>query len=935
MKITVNKEVIKMNKKIALILFFCLIGNVFAVSQLTLQINELSFIQATQVIDDDDSIAFVDVFIVNEQGTTQHSFINVIEGQQLIGINENETAYYNFMDDDGLETGMGFLIPITGIPINPPATPKITVIENARITPTVYDEENALYELLIETDVNEFHSLNSIEWIYSIQNGLQNQSIELTGGPKTFSGKLMNLTEKNIISSKIKAIDFTGKTHEFNIGERIFNLMKLNPFCNDEEFYDLDGDGLFTCIDVECLFNYVVGLPVNPVCKNINEYSSAIEDGIITAGDAQRMFYQVCPYGTCIQGECIVEGTLKEKKLNEKIFFQGTGQSFIQLKFTDEMQSNVYASNVFDDDGMIEQVDVYFDDGQGINQNTYFNVSQGQELNLSIPLNSLSYYSFSDSDGSIIGIGFFLQIFAADAPNFCELYPEHPSCVPLPKLIESAKLTARLNEEERKYYLDAEVKVKEEYEMDWVKIEYDFFNKNYFKTLELNEYGTLFIGTLGPFDSELITFAKARAKSNEITDSKNITPRWDYLLLGMFDCEEENPLLPQLYPRIINSPGFVLIENYFDIEYAIGNAGAIDANSFQFKTIWNEEIKKDERINSLTVNESKFFEENIYAGNTPGKKTFTINVDYLNEVIESNETDNVLNTIIWVRLNQFDVNYNYNNTYFLGDLREINLKDLFKKNVENAECEIIYPSGKTIKLISDNKGIIKFTLIEGGIHTLKASKEKFENFEGRFEIESIKVGYKKELETGDVQLIQLKTIEGKTVSNAEITIISPSGKTIKLETNEKGQAFFAVQEKGTHVFIIKRKDVSFFNSKFESLTLMEQVSLIMTNFIEVTAGTTLIEWILFLMLLALSAYAGKTTFTKLKSKIKKGSTREMKQQMVLFSIIAGTIFILPITVKILIGIEIALAVALIEITAILFSEYYEKQKEKTKKIKVE
>ncbi|MBN2126820.1 MAG: hypothetical protein JW703_00335 [Candidatus Diapherotrites archaeon] len=941
-----------MNKKIFAFIFILFLAlNCSAASQLTLQINESSIIEATHVYDNDNSIAFVDVFIINAQGTTEHSFTNVTEGQELLGITEEETAYYNFMDDDGTEIGLGFLIPISGIPSTPPVIPSITVIQDAWITPSVYDEENGRYQLLIEADVNENHSLDNVEWIYSIEGSLQNQSLELTGGPNIYSGILDNLTGEKIITSKIRATDSQAKIYEFNLGKKIFNLMAVNPFCNYSQNPDVDGDGLFTCMDVECLWNYILNFELNPECRNIEDYASAIDDGAITAGDVQRMFLQVCPYGRCSEGECIVQGNLKETKKENKIFLQGEGQSSIQLKFTDSEHSDVYVSHLYDDDATIGKLDVYYDNGNGTTRLEYFNVSQNQYLGISIPEDATSYYSFSDYDGTIIGIGFFLEISEPDAPSFCELYPQDPSCVPAPDLIESATIKARLNETEKKYYLDFEVKVFAGNEIDWVKIEYNFFNKNYVETLTLTGNETTFTGSLGPFENELITFSRVRAKSEENTDTLYLSPRWDYLLVGMISCEEicwdniDNDadgfidegcaILPQLYPRITSLPEFVLIGKYFTLSYAIGNSGGEDANSFKFKTLFEKEKIREETINSLKINESKEFEEELFSGIEPGRKTVKIEVDILNQISESNESDNILNTTLWVRLNQFDVNYNYNETYFLGDIREIRLRDLFRELVSDANCEITYPSGKKINLVSDEKGVIQFTLLEGGTHNLKAEKEGFETFEGNFEIEAINVGYRKELEIGDVQLINLKTKDGKPVVNATVTIISPSGKTVKIETNEKGQAFFVVQEKGTHAFIIKRKDVSFYNSRFDSLTTIEQISLVMNQFIDITAGKTLLDWVLFIILIALSVYSARTAYKQLKSRMKKGSTREIKLQLTGISMIAGMLFIAPIAVKVLFGIGIAFALVLIEVAAEMLAEYMLKQKEKTKKIKVE
>ncbi len=943
-----------MNKNYLTILFllFFLINSFASGSELTLQINESNQIQATHVYDDDGSIGFVDVTIINNGSETEYSFTNIVENQTLLGINEGEEAYYNFMDDDGEVKGIGYLLPVNGVPEpGPPAPPSITVIQNASITPIVYDEENAKFKLVIQADLNEEHSINSVEWFYSIKDAEQNQTINLTGDSKTFTGELKELTGEKIITSKIRVIDSIGEEYNFDLGTKTFNLMSINPYCNYSTTPDVTGDGKFTCLDVDCLWNYVMGLELDPDCKKISHYSQAIEDGVITAGDVQQMYALACPNGSCSEGECIVNGDL-EKKDNEKIFFSTIGDSKLQLKFTDETKSSVYASYVYDDDDSIALVKVIYDNGSGVTEKEFNNVIQGQVLTgLNIPTGADSEYYYSDFDGGVEGQGANEEILDSDSASFCELNPNHPSCLPAPNLIKTAKITSYLNQQQLKYYLDFEVTPETGQELDWVKIEYDS-DKSYSKTITLNKSGDKFVGSIGPFDSEAFTYARARAGSGEYTDTEYLNPRWDYLLIGLTPCEEicgdeiDNDadgfidegcgILPQLHPRITNLPKFVLIEKKFNLNYLVENSGGMDANSFKIKSYWIGEKRRDEDINSLKRNEEKQYSNELYSGEKPGKKQFKFEIDYLNQISESNETDNVLTANIWVRLNQFDVNYNYNNTFFLGDIREIKLRDLFKQNIQNAECEIIYPSGRTIDLNSDEKGVIRFTLLEGGTHILKARKKNFENFEGDFKIEAINVGYKKELETGDVQLIQLKTKNGKPVENATITIISPSGKTVKVKTNKQGQAFFVVQEKGTHAFIIKRKDVSFYNSKFESLTLTEQVSLVMNQFFEVTAGKTILDWILFLILLTLSIYAGIKTFNKLKTRIKPGlSSREIKQKLVLNSIISGIVFTTPIVVKILIGITAAIIIALIEIMLILIIKYVEKQELKNKKIRVE
>jgi hypothetical protein len=54
---------------------------------------------------------------------------------------------------------------------------------------------------------------------------------------------------------------------------------------------DVDGDGQLTCIDVQCIFNYVLGIET-PECNYIELCGDINQDGTITAGDAQQLTIQ-------------------------------------------------------------------------------------------------------------------------------------------------------------------------------------------------------------------------------------------------------------------------------------------------------------------------------------------------------------------------------------------------------------------------------------------------------------------------------------------------------------------------------------------------------------------------------------------------------------------------------------------------------------------
>ncbi|MFH1587910.1 MAG: CARDB domain-containing protein [Candidatus Diapherotrites archaeon] len=867
-------------KKIVLttLLFLMLSISVFSASELTLQINEQGSIQAVHVLDNDNDIEFVDVFVVTDAETETYSFENVKQNDVLnVPLQEGQEAFYNFMDDEGSQKGIGSNIPIYG---ELPSTPNLVVIENAGIEAEVINDENALYKLQITADVNAMHSLENISFEYSLGKSLLVYSQELTGGPNIYTGIISPFTGKTVIISKIKALDSEGKEYSYDLGKRIFNLMALNPFCSDQN-------------------------------QSI-EFKKATET---------------------------------ESSESKKIFFAEPENSWIHLIYMGDQQ-NIYVSKIIDDDGGIQWLDVFYDNGETIVHREFENIRELQPLGLIVPMDKDAYYSFSDNDGTMTGTGGPILITRL---SFCEQFPQNPNCE-MPDLIKSAELTARLDEENLEYYLDAEVEIFSGQETEINEVRF-YYNSNFISLQK--QSSKKWKGSIGPFDDEtsIESYAVAYNNSKGWTDRENLPPRWDKLLAGLFECREicfdniDNDgdgfidegcaLIPQLYARVTSLPKTILIGTYFDLNYEIANSGGSDANGFSFKTYFDQNKLIDQKINSLASNEAIEYFHNLYSGTEAGEKYLNIQVDYLGEIIESLEADNNLTLTVKIRLNEIDVNYNYNESIFLGDVREIKLRDLFGKNISDADIEITYPSGRKIELISDEEGIIKFNLLEGGTHLLKAAKESFEDFEGSFEVETVEVQYKKELQKGEWQEFTVKTEEGKPVAGAEVNVILPNGNTEKFITDMEGKIAFLVKQNGTYAFLIKRKEAAFFTSSFNALqTLEEAVKLISSNLLSL-AGETVSDWIMFLLLLILCGFSAIKTFNNLKKHRENLPQTKRKQHMVLHSITAGIIFMIPLIGKwIAKSFAAGYAIALIELCVLFLIDYIKRQKEKTKIIKV-
>jgi hypothetical protein len=867
--------------------------NAFSASELTLQINESGQIQATHVSDNDYDIEFVDIFIISETETQIYSFEDVSEGFVFsVSLQEDQQGFYDFMDDEGTEKGIGSMLPIYG---EQEPSPLLTVIENAWIEPNVTDDENALYELQVTAEVNESHALESIYFEYLIGEGSLYSLQQLSGGPGLFTGNVLPFTGEISINSRIKATDLEGREFTYSLGERIYNLMALNPFCSGQE--------------------------------DSNSF------------DSNASFSK----------------SMKETKPNEftKAFFAEALQtSSIHLMYT-ENQADVYASHVFDDDGSIQLVDVFYDNGTEVVHQQFQNVVQGQHLGISIPIGMDGFYSFFDDDGTITGVGAPTHI---SDYAYCIVYPDAPECLTAQNLIEAAELNARLDEENLEYYLDAEVYIEsgQETGVNEVKFYYTTGNGTLTQSISLTkESSNKWIGSIGPFDDETTTESYATAYTAQgAVDTKQLPPRWDKLLVGLFECteicfdnidndgdgfvDEGCALMPQLYARMTYLPQIILVDSYFDAEYEIANSGGTDANSFSFKTLFDETELIDQEIDSLATNQAIEYTHSLYSGETAGTKNLNIQVDYLNEVMESMEADNNLTIAIRVRLNEFDVNYNYNNSSFLGDIRQAKLRDLFRNNAANADVNITYPSGTTIELTSGTDGIVEFTLLEGGTYTFTASKQGFEEFEGSFEVEEVEVQYKEELQKGEWQQFTVKTEDGKPIAGAEVNVILPTGEAQKYITDTEGKINFLVKQNGTHAFMIRRKEAAFFTSSFNALQTIEEAINSITRNLGALAGETVTDWILFLILLVLAGFAAIKSFHDLKKFRENLPETKRKQQLVLHSVIAAIIFLIPLTGKWITGeFAVGYAIALIELAALFLVDFIQKQKEKTKAIKVE
>ena len=157
--------------------------------------------------------------------------------------------------------------------------------------------------------------------------------------------------------------------------------------------------------------------------------------------------------------------------------------------------NDIYASNVYDDDGSIQFVDVFITDVE-VTQYSFEAVSQGLILVESVPLGSEMSFSYSDSDGSMACIGIFGNI------------KEKGDRVSKPTLLYGAEFTPRLAEDNLSIYLDLAVDVNADHDFETVNLEYGYASGSYALSQALYQDGAQYKTTIGPFDKKVSIYSK-------------------------------------------------------------------------------------------------------------------------------------------------------------------------------------------------------------------------------------------------------------------------------------------------------------------------------------------------------------------------------------------------------------------------------------------
>jgi hypothetical protein len=395
------------------------------------------------------------------------------------------------------------------------------------------------------------------------------------------------------------------------------------------------------------------------------------------------------------------------------------------------------------------------------------------------------------------------------------------------------------------------------------------------------------------------------------------------------------PFLPDLVPGS-DVPSFAIVDENFFVSFFVSNDGLRPAEGFEVEVSWDGVVVLSEFVEGLSVGGSVSFDVELDAGSVERSRVLLFSVDSLGQV-ESDLENNVLSRSVLIRLNEFLVTKNFNRSFFLGDSRVMKFVDLLKRDVAGADVKIFYPSGVVEELFTGSDGLVEFVLSEGGEYFVSASKERFRDYEGLFEVEFVRTGFSEKLRTGEVQEFLVETEGGSAVPGAVVLVTFPSGEIFEVVTGSDGKVSFVVKESGEHFFSVKRNGVGLFESVFVSASSLEETVGMIVNSITAVAGETLVDWVVFLLLFLVALFAGVQAHRKMRSILVPQLLGESERKKHSFYrlVVAGVFFLLPLFVSFFVGALGGVVFALVEVGALQLLDFYLKKKRREKTIRVE
>lgn len=908
-------------------------------SQLELGLDDTGRIFVTDLFDDDSSIESLEIFVLDEGTEHRFHYDNVLEGQ-VLGVSfrseegdpgfsgekpgglkavfaegetqqgqgsetqftDPETVYYNFFDADGAVTNSKFFVYLKETNQEPEVK---NVNRTSFFHPLTSKTVNARKDL---TTGNYFldvtvtgNRIDSTTLEYYFSDFTQKQTLELSKAQEgIFVGTLGPFNSN--LSIALKVIVQSGRfSHEYLFGKREFGA--LGP--------QLDRCNGFS----------------NTLTKN-NSFQKS-NTALL------QIFQENFKYATIR----IIE--------DESAHLAHEGRTFRVMRVFD------------DDDQKIDFVEFIAETPDGETKHYEFQkVGQGDEIVIQTPVDSKVYYNYMDFTDKYSGINYFLPVKKQDVlemPFF--------TATDRKDMLNQAKVEVVPNSDCSSFSLKVNVMTNGVEAKTYLRYGFSENSRPYFIELPKGTAGLkdsttydAFLQGENNYELEIPIGGGDESQFFAEIYSESIDGEFDNLdglnqWVGFFEGEEEPQeevcgneadddadgeidedclFFPDLF-FVETGIQDLFVSNETNIATAVvKNAGLTNSLEFEVAFYLNDLLVGQKKIEGVLQGEQKIIEiEFIPPEGLTGIAEARLAIDPANQITELDELNNFETKQVVIGKNSFKVVPNFNQANFLGDLREVRVFDVMGKPVEGAQVTILLPSGKTKTSITNVQGVGSFLLEESGAHSIKVTKDGFEDFEGAFRVPVIVIsGLKTQYALGETLKLSIITEEGQSIQDFIANITTPLNETRTVSSTD----FFQLSAPGSYRIEITRNNVRVGQATFVVSGLVE--SIVFEGILSSLIGGELIkDTPLFLFLLLLSAIAAYLVFSKqelLFGKPQYDTTSQKRLRLVAKLVTAFAALFLPFVTARFLGFNAGTIVAIAEILAVLFLEFKEKRAKQRK-----
>ena len=888
-------------------------------STITISIVDGSLI-AENVFDDDGGIEFVDLVVGTGENTTQYRYENVGQGAIFdVPFTPNSVIYYNFMDSDGQIVNVGYLIFVQNPkPPKPPddetKQPKVVLSYEINVKRA---EDNRNYNLEFVVDLNKEITVRNAEVKWGLGEGAsrnKTSSLSYDSSDRKWKTTIGPFVGKVVINSGIYVTEQSGKNSALSIGNRGFYLLVSDvAACNEtggSVVINTEGD------------NPEIGTVLELKETGSIEKINSVENGSIETGSIEKL-------------------NSVESSKDKTLFLQNRALVDFSYLAILNINGTVTATDVYDDDGTIQRVDIFVINGTSSTQYTDTNVGQGMTFPISIPSGATAFYNYMDTDGRVANVS------SNNIIGDGTVLPPKPD--KKPPIFKKLTTSATPNANYTSYTVDFEVLTNDgNYNVTSVVMKYKEDVGNNWQSISLQRSGGKWIGSTPSFNNErLLDFSLTMTDAENFTETKWPYSFWfDIVPPSQVRCieicgnkvdDDEDELVDEgcvLLPDVLFTdtqeiPDFIVIGSPIKIPFTIKNAGVADTENFEVALLLNDGLVDKIPIGQMKVGdyndiEFRVEDSNIYEGNNRMK----IQIDYGNVIPELNELNNTFEKDVVIGMNGLILTLNSNKTDLLGDDREIKVMDRFGSAVGGATVAISYPSGASEEKASSASGLVSLKLTEAGNYLVNAEKEGYASYSGAFNVRAIIVsGIGDVVNIGETIDFIVETEDKKPISDAKIEIEYPTGERNEISLNSLGQGQLRPTISGGHKIIVTRNGIKVFESGFIATGLIESLFIGSNSLGELLFGSILRSPLVFLLLLVICLIAAWLAFNRSRMLFatKAKSTREKQVELAVRIGIALLFFIIPFQVNRFFGLQASIGFVIIEIASVLIADYYNKQ----------